>query len=183
MADTASPTRPSVRVGPRRRTLILVWLGTVGFFGVLLGVSQAAEEPLDDPDPAFQRPGFLDVGDLPEPAPEIDGIDFEGQRTVVFFEQPERVEDLCQALATKPFAADVQSVIIVADAATATCAEASLVVSTDLADRFGMREPRGGGAPVGYAAVDGAGMIRYRTLDPAVASLVDEVNTILAALS
>jgi hypothetical protein len=183
MAEAPASTHRSVRRGPPRRTLVLVWLGAVGFFGVLLGVARAAEEPLDDPDLAFQRPGFLDVGDLPEPAPDIDDVRFTSRRTVVFFARPGWINELCRALAADPFAADVQSVIVVPDASAEECAEVPVVVSSGLADRFGMREPRGGGAPVGYAVVDAAGMIRYRTLDPAVTSLIDEIGTILGALS
>lgn len=51
-----------------------------------------------------------------------------------------------------------------------------------LARRFGMPSPVNGGAPVGYAVVDAAGRIRYRTLDPQVAGHLEEVDTILSAV-
>ena len=50
-----------------------------------------------------------------------------------------------------------------------------------LAAQFGLDRPRDGGAPVGYAVVDGRGDIRYRTLDPSVAAQLDEIDTILRA--
>ena len=63
----------------------------VVFFGGLLALAQAAEEPLDDPDPAFQRPGFLDVGDLPAPAPDLRvDMTVTGTPTVVLFERSDR---------------------------------------------------------------------------------------------
>jgi alkyl hydroperoxide reductase subunit AhpC len=52
-----------------------------------------------------------------------------------------------------------------------------------VAKAYGMRVPRGGGPPVGYAVVDAAGAIRYRTLDPAVAERLREVGTIVSAFS
>lgn len=52
----------------------------------------------------------------------------------------------------------------------------------NLAEAYGMRSPSDGGPPVGYAVVDGQGRIRYRTLDPTVATELPEVATILAAL-
>jgi alkyl hydroperoxide reductase subunit AhpC len=50
-----------------------------------------------------------------------------------------------------------------------------------LAAQFGLDRTSDGGAPVGYAVVDGHGDIRYRTLDPSVASQLDEIDTILRA--
>ncbi len=180
----------SVRVGPSRRTLIGLWCAATLFFGVLLGVARATEGPLDDPDPAFQRPGFLDVGALPQPAPAVDvAATFAGRRTVVFFERPERVDELCAAVTEFGFDQDVQIVVVVDDQTTAVDRSAnrcrpdmSIIVAPDLAGGFGIRRPRGGGAPVGYAVVDERGQIRYRTLDPAVTSLLGEVETIVGAL-
>lgn len=179
----------TVRSGPSRPKLVGVWCAAALFFGVLLGVARATEGPLDDPDPAFQRPGFLDVGALPQPAPAVDAAaTVAGHRTVVFFERADRVEDLCDAVTEFRFDQDVQLVIVVddqtADSTTlGRCRpDVPVVVAEDLADGFGIRRPRGGGAPVGYAVVDERGQIRYRTLDPAVTSLLGEVETILGAL-
>ncbi|CAN5484419.1 hypothetical protein BH20ACT2_BH20ACT2_03940 [soil metagenome] len=175
----------TVRIGPPRRTLVIVWCAAALFFGVLLALARATDGPLDDPDPAFQRPGFLDVGVLPEPAPVLDDVvTFGGHRTVVFFERVERLDGLCDALAQSAFGPDVQ-VVVVSDNQTGadTCApDVPVVAAPALADRYGIRSPRGGGSPVGYAIVDDDGLIRYRTLDPAMPSLLGEVETILGAL-
>ena len=48
-----------------------VWLVTAVGFGTLLALAQASGSTLDDPDPARQRPGFLDAGALPQPAPRL----------------------------------------------------------------------------------------------------------------
>lgn len=185
MTTPLEPTAEGIRVAPSRTVLSLVWVAAVVFFGALLAVAQSTEGPLDDSDPAFQRPGFLDVGNLPQPAPPIADISYLGHRTVVFFERNDRVAALCRALGSETFEDDVQLVIVVgAETATIDCA-ANVVATSDreLVDRFGIRRPRGGGPPVGYAIVDDDARIRYVTLDPAVASLLDEVRTVVGALS
>lgn len=161
-----------------------MWVVTVVFFGGLLTLAQAAEEPLDDPDPAFQRPGFLDAGDLPEQAPAVRAdVDLTGHPTVVFFERRERLHELCRALEDHRFGTEVQTIIVTPSEPADDCSgRAVLVVDPTLADAFGLRQPREGGPPVGYAVIDDEARIRYRTLDPAVASLLGEVDTILGAL-
>jgi hypothetical protein len=46
---------------------------------------------------------------------------------------------------------------------------------------YGFRPPTRDVAPTGYAVVDSGGQIRYRTLDPKVGDLLDEVATIVEA--
>jgi hypothetical protein len=77
----------------------------------------------------------------------------------------------------------VMAKVVVADPVTPDCDDARVPVSAELADRFGLREPRAGGMPVGYAIVDDDGMIRCRTLDAELTSLLGEVGTILGALA
>ena len=75
--------------------------------------------------------------------------------------------------------------VVVNGPARPGCKGADAVISDvdgALAAAYGMRSPRGGGAPVGYAVVDRAGAIRYRTLDPAVADQLSEVGTMVDAL-
>ncbi|MFN2504927.1 MAG: hypothetical protein ABR540_12020 [Acidimicrobiales bacterium] len=155
--------------------------------GVLLAVARAAREPLDDPDPAWQRPGFLDAGDLPVPAPPVaPGIPGRARPTVVFFERTERLSELCRALVQNPLQREATAVVVNVNGREApSCVGAAGIVSDPdgaLAAAYGMRTPRGGGPPVGYTVVDGAGTIRYRTLDPVMAEQLSEVKTIVDAL-
>lgn len=169
---------------PSRRGLLAIWLACATFFGGLLVLSQAARDSLDDIDPAWQRPGFLDAGPLPEQAPPVArGIPSPGRRAVVFFQLPEGVAELCHALAGSGLSEHADVAIVVAGE-RGTCPASVPVVSDPagaVAERYGLREARGGGPPVGYAVVDSAGRIRYRTLDPAVADELEEVSTILRA--
>ncbi len=164
------------------RALVVVWVAAAAGFGLLLAVARTSQGPLDDPDPAWQRPGFLDAGDLPVPAPP--GLAVRGRTTVVFFVRSDGGSELCQALEAGRLAEKAAAAVVVADRTPGACAAAAVVADADgaVADSYGMRRPRGGGPPVGYAVVDAAGAIRYRTLDPGVAGRLGEVRTIAAAL-
>ena len=184
------PTGPAViERGASRsvRPLVVVWLGAAVGFGLLLAVARAAEGPLDDPDQAWQRPGFLDAGDLPVPAPAVGpGVAPSGRPTVVFFVRPGDLAELCRALAGTTLPGQAATAVVVAGSTAGRCAAAGAVADDPdgaIAEGYGMRHPRGGGPPVGYAVVDGAGAIRYRTLDPKVADQLDEVGTIVDTLS
>ncbi len=185
----ATPPSDGLVRGPRVtssswRRLAVIWLVVAVGFVALLAVARAAAGPLDDPDPAHQRPGLLDLGELPVPAPPVtDGIPAPGREAVVFFVRPAGLEVLCEALADADLDGEPQLVVVVAGTG-APCAAGVAVVSDPrgrLADAYGLRPPADGGTPVGYAVVDAAGRIRYRTLDPEVEDLLDEVDTILRA--
>lgn len=178
---------PGVRHGielPTRRSLVLVWTTAAVGLALLLAVADRARGPFDDPDPARQRPGILDLGDLPSPSPEIvAGIPATGRRAVVFFERTAGLEGLCEALRENPLPGDTD-VVVVVSADGGSCLTRATVVADPLATyarRFGLDVPRDGGAPVGYAVVDSRQRIRYRTLDPQVAHGLREVATIVAA--
>ena len=163
-----------------------VWLVVAVTTGVLLALSRVTTGPLDDPDPARQRPGYLDDGPLPVPAPQVtEDIPAPGRRAVIFFVRPSELEPLCEALPGFDPGQEVDvAVVLVGEGGR--CPEPIPVVADadgELAARYGLPAPRDGGPPVGYAVVDGAGDIRYRTLDPEVASLLGEVSTILRAVS
>lgn len=171
----------------RAAPLFLTWVGAAVGLGLLLALARAAEGPLDDPDQAWQRPGFLDAGDLPAPAPTVAaGVPAGGRPTVVFFVRAgDGLAELCQALAGSRLPAKAATVAVVAGSTPDRCTAAGAVLGDPdgaVADAYGIRRPRGGGPPVGYAVVDAAGAIRYRTLDPEVADRLDEVGTIVAAL-
>ena len=171
----------------RRWQLAGVWLvAALGLGGALLA-ARAARDPLDARDLAYQRPGVLDVHGAPFPAPPVtDGIPELGTRTVVFFIRPALVSALAHALAKRGgFGEHTQSVIVVADATTPGIVAGIPVVAdpaAQLAAAYRMDRPRDGGPPVGYAIVDAAGHVRYHTLDPYVAELLGEVETMVEAV-
>ena len=177
-----------IRGGPYRSTapLVATWLGAAVGLGVLLLLARSTQEPLDDRDQAWQRPGFLDAGALPVPAPAlVAGVPAAGRPTVVFFERANRLAELCEALAESPLPGRAATAVVAPALPPHHCAVASAMVGdadATVAHAYGMRRPNDGGPPVGYAVVDAAGAIRYRTLDPAVADQLREVATIVAAL-
>jgi len=153
-------------------------------FGVLLAVARASAGPLDDPDPAHQRPGQLDLGELPVPAPPVtEGIPAPGREAVVFFVRPAGLAPLCEALADADLDEESSLVAVVAGPGARCSAGVAVVADPQgrLADAYGLRRPADAGVPVGYAVVDEAGQIRYRTLDPEIEDLLGEVETILRA--
>ncbi len=168
------------------RRLGMIWLVAAVGLGLLLVVARLARDPLDDRDPAWQRPGFLDAGELPVPAPQVaPGVPADGRPTVVIFERADRLAELCRALKGAALPGRPATAVVVVDATTGRCDGAGTVVGDpqrELAQAYGLRPTRGGGPPVGYAVVDGGGAIRYRTLDPAVADQLAEVATMVAAL-
>lgn len=166
------------------RRLVLVWLAVVALLGGLLLVAQHARSPLDDPDPARQRPGFLDGVGHPTFAPPVPpGFPRMGRRAVVFFVAPRGAAPLCKAVAADDSLLRRADVLVVSSEPTDACPATGTVVDTAgaLARGYGIPRPRDGGLPVGYAVVDEGGRIRYRTLDPTVVDHLGEVETILRA--
>jgi len=167
---------------PTRRALVTVWLAAVVAMGAVLVVSRATQTPSDDVDPARQRPGILDLGPLPVAAPSLsEGVPAPGEPTVVFFAGSQAAE-LCAELPDADLG-DVAVVVVAADAGA--CGPGVVVPETSgrkAAEAFGLPSRRDGGVPVGYAIVDSAGQIRYRTLDPSVGGLLEEVATMVEAL-
>lgn len=180
-------SRDDGTMGPARRSgPLAIWLTLAVVLGLFLAIARAADGPLDDPDPAWQRPGFLDAGELPAPAPRVaTDVPPAGRQTVVFFVRADGMDELCPVLGESRLAGRAATAVVVAGTPSSGCDAAAAVVADpegDLAEAYGMRRPRDGGPPVGYAVVDTAGDVRYRTLDPAVADRLDEVATMVAAL-
>jgi len=169
---------------PSRRSLVAVWLASALLLGALLVLAAQARGPLDDPDPARQRPGLLDLGALPLPAPSLSAeVPAPGRPALIVFERVDRLAGLCEALGHHRFAHSAVIVVVV-PAPGGRCAPGTAVMEDStgaLAAQFGLDRPRDGGTPVGYAVIDQRGDIRYRTLDPSVASQLAEVDTILRA--
>lgn len=103
---------------------------------------------------------------------------------MVFFGRTGGLPELCRALGAASLPQKAATVVV-AGPASGRCDPAAAVLDDPdgaVAKAYGMRVPRAGGPPVGYAVVDAAGAIRYRTLDPGVAERLDEVATIVSAL-
>ncbi len=165
---------------PSRQGLVAVWVAAAVGLGLLLAVA-STRGPLDDPDPARQRPGFLDSAGVTAPAVAA-GIPTPGRREVVFFVRPGQIGPLCQALPASGLGAKASLAVIVSSPADCPGQAAVVVDDGGLATRFGMPTPVDGGPPVGYALIDSSGRIRYRTLDPRGAGGLDEVATMLSDL-
>lgn len=166
------------------RRLVVAWALVVGVLGALLVVAGRARSPLDDPDPARQRPGFLDAVGRPSPAPQVTpALPSAGRPAVVFFVRPLLAAPLCGAITRNPSLRGRAELAVVVSGSAAPCGDVPVVtdVAGALATGFGLRHPRDGGPPVGYAVVDRAGRIRYRTLDPSVVSGLREVETMVKA--
>ena len=159
-----------------------MWVTAAVSFAAMLVMSRANRDPGDDADPAWQRPGLLDLGALPVPAPPLNGVDPSGP-LVVFF-QPGSPRSLCHQLTTSGLRDEATIVVVTDGTPEVSCPAAAVAVvdDADLAARFRLREPAHRGYPTGYAVIDSDGQIRYTTLDPTVAEELDEVRTIVRAL-
>jgi len=162
---------------PLRRGLVAVWLAAAVGFGLLLTMA-SGRGPLDDPDPARQRSGFVDGGGMTAPGIAA-GVPAPGRRAVVFFVRPGQIGPLCRALPASSPGAKASLAVVVSSPADCPGQKTLVVDSGGIARRFGMPTPVDGGPPVGYALIDSAGRIRYRTLDPRGAGGLDEVATVL----
>jgi hypothetical protein len=182
--DCARPAcRPPTTALTTRR-LVLVWVVVVGLLGALLIVARHTGSGLDDPDPARERPGFLDAFGSPSAAPQVTSlVPGADRRAVIFFVRPRFVAPLCRAIARDGSLRQRADLAIASSGPGDSCPGLPVVADVDgrLAGAFGMRRPRDRGPPVGYAVVDRNGRIRYRTLDPDVVSGLREVETMAKA--
>ena len=170
---------------------VAVGVTTAVVFGAALTASMSDPDPLDDPDPAMQRAGILDVVGPRSPAVALDAtVPARGRVAVVFFLRPTQADPLVSALDSPPGQelrelVDI-GIVVSAGASEVTPSDPATTVAADpdgrLAAAYRMRRPRDGGPPVGYAVVDVDGTIRYRTEDPGVADGLDEVLTIVDAV-
>jgi len=172
---------------PSRRRLISAWLVAAMVLGGLLAISRTGYSGLDDPDQAFQRPGVLDIGPLPAPAPAVTAsIPRDGRKAVIFFTRPAGLDRLERAVTGAEQLRESVDVAIVLQGEAAPTVPGPVPVRVEpgpgLARSYGLRLPRDGGPPVGYAIVDRAGRVRYATVDPGDARRLAEVATMLRAV-
>ena len=170
----------------RRGHLLAVWLVLALMLGALLLATQLRRGPLHDPNLAYERPGFLDAHGAPFPAPQLTPVlPAPGERTVVFFTRPQRAARLLTALAQATSLHERAQLVVMVAGPTVTGSASDIPVVADpdgeRAAGFRMPRPRDDGSPVGYAIVDSRGQVRYRTLDPAIAEHLTEVDTMVRA--
>lgn len=168
----------------RSRKLKAIWLATAAATGIALLISMSAYDPLADPDPALQRPGFIDT-EKASPAPQVtQEVPHHGRRAVIFFdrripsaEQLQKLAELQQPLK------DTDIALVVHKPAGEVSPPVPVVTDEggELARAYRLNQPNDDGYPVGYAIVDSNGLIRYPTLDPNYFSLLEEVVTIVRA--
>lgn len=164
---------------PSRRRLLVTWLVVAVALAAVTSIIRRGASRLDDPDPARQRPGVLVAASSATLAPTVlrRALPAGG---VVFFEREGRAGELCELLAGRSLRSP--AVVVAAGGAPRACAGLALAPSGDIASAVGLAQPSDGGAPVGYALLDGAGRVRYSTLDPAAADHLPEVETMLRAI-
>ena len=138
--------------------------------GLVIGYGTNAG-PLDDPNQAFQRDGGLHNGPLV--SAEVGGTAFGGQTVVVLFGRQEPGGTAFRSWASTVTAHGTRLVIAIAGHPGALSLEQAV----------GMRSPRDGGRPVGYAIVDPQRKVRYATLDPAYEDHASEVTLLTVAIS
>jgi hypothetical protein len=168
------------RVVPSRGRLLAVWVGCAVVLASVVIAGRVLRTAGDDVDPGRQRPGILDLGPLPEPAPDVARLDLPARRAVVFFAADDHVAELCDALEGSVVAKD--EAVFLVRSSNERCAPRVTVVAADVsraAGSFGLRRPAAAAVPTGYAIVDPAGRIRYRTLDPVAPTLLNEVATMV----
>ena len=174
------------RSPPAGSALLIAGFAAAIPLGVALTIASLDRRPLEDPDLALQRPGFLDAHSSPFEAPHVtQTLPRPGERLVVFFVRPAEAAPLELALRNRKRFSPAASVAVVVSGSTSGRREGPAVWIPDpgshLAAGFRMRLPRDGGPPVGYALVDTAGRVRYRTLDSTMAQRLEEVETMLRA--
>ncbi|MEO8190075.1 MAG: hypothetical protein ABI682_07010 [Acidobacteriota bacterium] len=165
---------------------LALWLGLAIVLGGAQWFASHDRRPLDDPDLAFQRPGFLDAHGPPFPAPPVaPGLPKLGERFILFFVREEQATALHDALMnrTHPFDTVSMAIAFVGPKPGHQDVVAPFLddAGGEIAASYRMRRPRDGGPPVGYAIVDSTGFVRYRTLDPTVWKRLDEVQTMWVA--
>jgi hypothetical protein len=160
-AGAAAPAPPPGY--PKRLTgrgLALAWAAAAVVLGGGLLIEQATRNGMDAANPIRERIGMASYDSFP--APDVAGT-VDGERTAVLFVRPEQADSVC----TWASGGHVQDVTMVVVAPQNTdCKGVPLTVDADrkIADGFGMRKPKDGGYPVGFALLDSDGGLRYTTL-------------------
>lgn len=162
-----------------------LWVVAAVLLGSLQWAVAGSNGALDDPDPAYQRSGILTSGGE---APELEGVRYGQGPTLVIFDRGDQPQQRLfeDAEMQERIVREARVAVVMGgprwprerNGVEATVTDTAREAARD----FGLRAPRDGGYPQGYAIVDSYGKIRYRTLDPGYASHADEVLTMLEAV-
>lgn len=161
---------------------VLTWSVAAAGLGAGLVVADRSRGPLDDVDVAHQRDGLVvDLGPVdlsPHVPPRTSAA--------VLFVRPGMLEQLSRTLSA-PTGPDLPAHVrlLVAQPGPSTDQHDLTVVddtSGALRRACLMRDTRDGGYPVGFAVVDAAGHLRYRTLDPGMSERWFELRTMVGAV-
>lgn len=176
----------TMEITHRRSRYILIWVAVGVLLGTFLLVSEYSRNPLNDPDQAQQRPGFL----LPPSAfktPQIiPGVPRDGHRVVIFFARSLKGQALFHDLADQADVTNAADVVVVTQDGSRPTIEGGIRhfafdPNGTVVAAFGLNQPIDGGAPIGYILIDSDGFIRYRTLDPNFRHLAKELKIMLGA--
>lgn len=163
----------------------LFWLtGSVVLVVVVLAVVPGPG-PLDDPDPAYQRPGFvLARGD----ATRVSNLSLPGSPrgrhpVVIVFDRGLPDAGAFHRL-QRGLPPAFAIVLVISDGQRPTQYPFPVFVDRQgrTAAAVGMRTPKDGGQPVGYAIVDRQARVRYTTLDPGYLQHGNEAATMAGAI-
>jgi len=155
----------------RKHPFITIWLSIALLFGGLLAWAEVSRSRLDDPDPAFQRTGFLLPEDQVRAPNVLRGYPRTGHRLAVLFVRSVDRQMLFHELALQSDLSALGDIVLVTqDGLRPNIVQGLDAIVADpeeaIVNAFGLHRPIDGGYPVGYALVDRDGHIRHRTLDP-----------------
>lgn len=165
---------------------LLLWLAGAAALATAVLVAVPRPGPLDDPDPAHERTGILssprsarNVGLQTLPGDKV------GRRTIFLVFDRRLPEPARLARLERQLPREVEVAVVVPRVAARSHAFPAAVIRDSrrrVARAVGMRRPKDGGPPVGYALIDGKGRVRYATLDPAYLDHGSEAATMAAAV-
>lgn len=169
---------------PFKVVLMSVWLVTAVVTGGLLYIAENRLQGKNDPDQAYERPGF--VFDSTRKVVNVGGTELpdENKPLVVFFVRNLNGEALFHDVSHQACIAHLADMIVVSnDGSTPLIMNGIDAVITknaeNLADQLLTREPLDKKFPVGYVIVGKDGYVKYQTLDGGFQHRGEEVLILL----
>lgn len=162
----------------------VAWFVPTAIVLVVLVLGAPEQGPLDHADKAQQRTGLL----IPySEAPDVTALELPGRPgqdvpTVVAFHRtapdPDRYRRWVQSLPQ-----GTQTVLVLPGPPYPELHGTAVIGDSGrIAEALRMETPQDGGFPIGYAVIDGAGRLRYQTLDPKYLEHASEVATMAGAV-